>query len=182
MARPRPTTLVTGGNGFVGATIISTLLSERHNHKVVLAVRNTSSAEALIAAHPEWPSQAIVIHAVPDFTVHGAFDKVFLDHDEIQYIIHVAAPLLDDPRNTDFVQHFEKPSVLGNVGLLTSAKRYGRNVKAISVTGSINAITLGGQDDVKKRILGNDEWLPLEREDAIKAQNNYVSLFLIYFF
>ncbi|KIW11811.1 hypothetical protein PV08_09083 [Exophiala spinifera] len=170
-----PTTLVTGGNGFVGASVISALLSTSHNHKVILAVRNTSSAEALVAAHPEWPNDHITIHAVPDFTVPGAFDSVFREHDDIEYVVHVAAPLLDDPRNTDFVEHFEKPSVLGNVGLLTSAKQYGKNVKAVSVTGSINAITLGDQDDVKKRVFGNDEWLSLDREDAIKAQHNYIS-------
>lgn len=175
MAR-QPVTLVTGANGFVGATMVSALVSARHNHKVIMAVRNTSSAEALIAAHPEWPEEAVTVYAVPDFTVEGAFDEVFQEHEEIEYVIHVAAPLLDDPRNTDFVRHFERPSVLGNIGLLTGANRHGRNVRAISVTGSINAITLGDQDDLRARIFGNDSWLPLGREDAIKAQDNYVSL------
>lgn len=171
-----PTTLVTGGNGFVGATVVSTLLSPKNNHRVILAVRSVSSAEALIAIHPEWPAQDVVIASVPDFTVPGAFDEVFKSHPEIDYVIHVAAPLLDDPRNNDFVEHFEKPNVLGNIGILTSAKQFGQNVKAVSVTGSVNAITLGDQDDVKKRVFGNTEWLSQGREDAIKAQHNYVSI------
>lgn len=83
--------------------------------------------------------------------------------------------MLDNPAHTDFVEHFEKPSVLGNLGLLRSAKEYGKKVKAISVTGSMNAITTGSQDDVKSRVFGNKEWLPLGREDAIQANNNYVS-------
>jgi len=170
-----PTTLVTGGNGFVGGSVVSALLSSKYNHKVILAVRSVSSAEALLAIHAEWPAQDVTIAAVPDFTVPGAFDEVFKTYPEIDYVIHVAAPLLDDPRNSDFVEHFEKPNVLGNVGILTSAKQYGKNVKAVSVTGSVNAITLGDQDDVKKRIFGNTEWLPMGREDAIKAQHNYVS-------
>lgn len=171
-----PTTLVTGGNGFVGATVVSTLLSSKFNHRVILAVRSVSSAEALIAIHPEWPADNVVIASVPDFTVPGAFDEVFKSHPEIDYVIHVAAPLLDDPRNNEFVEHFEKPNVLGNIGILTSAKQFGKNVKAISVTGSVNAITLGDQDDVKKRVFGNKEWLPMGRDDAIKAQHNYVSI------
>ena len=170
-----PTTLVTGANGFVGASVVDALLSEQHAHNVVLAVRSPSSADALLAAHPEWPASKIQIHAVPDFTVPGAFNSLFQQHPNIDYVIHVAAPLLDDPRNTDFVEHFEKPSVLGNTGLLKSAKEYGKNVKAISVTGSINAITLGDQEDIKKREFGSTKWLGMGREEAIQMQNSYVS-------
>jgi thioester reductase-like protein len=177
-----PTTLVTGGNGFVGASVVSTLLSSKYNHRVILAVRSVPSAEALLAIHPEWPAENVVISSVPDFTVPGAFDEVFKTHPEIDYVIHVAAPLLDDPRNNDFVEHFEKPNVLGNIGILTSAKQFGKNVKAISVTGSVNAITLGDQDDVKKRVFGNKEWLAQGREDAIKAQHNYVSIICLALF
>ena len=169
-----PTTLVTGANGFVGATVVNELLKKSHD--VILAVRSQSSADALLAAHPDWPHSSIKVHSVPDFTKPGAFDNLFQKYAEIDYIIHVAAPLVDDPRNTDFVEHFEKPSVLGNTGLLKSAKEFGKNVKAISVTGSINAITLGDQDDVKKRVFSNDQWLPLGRENAIKMNIDYVSI------
>lgn len=169
-----PLTLVTGANGFVGATIVSTLLSQGHH--VILAVRAVASGEALISIHGDWPREKITVFAVPDFTIPGAFDELFKANPTIDYIVHVAAPLLDDPRNIDFVEHFEKPSVIGNIGLLNSAKSFGPNVKAISVTGSINAITLGDQDDIKARVLSNREWLGIGREEAIKAQNNYVSV------
>lgn len=168
-----PTTLVTGGNGFVGATIVDELLSQ--GHTVILAVRSPSSADALLSNNPNWPVERISIFPIPDFTVPGAFDALFQRYPETEFVVHVAAPLLDDPRNTDFEAHFEKPNVLGNLGLLRSVKQFGKNVKAVSVTGSINAITLGDQDDVKKRVFANDSWLPMGREDAIKAQNNYVS-------
>ncbi|KIX07714.1 uncharacterized protein Z518_02368 [Rhinocladiella mackenziei CBS 650.93] len=173
-----PTTLVTGANGFVGATVVDELLTQ--NHDVVLAIRSTSSADTLISIHPEWPAEKISVAPVPDFTLLGAFDAAFKTHPEINYIVHVAAPVPDDPLNADFVEHFEKPSVLGNTGLLASAKGFGKNVKAVSVPGSINAITLGDQDDFKRRILGNNEWLPLGREDAIEAQNAYVSIPYLY--
>ena len=166
-----PTTLITGASGFVGATVLAHLI--QHGHKVIAAVRSTSSANGIISAHPDWKGLVTFV-TVPDFTVPGVFDPIFKEHPSIDHIIHVAAPLLDDPNNTDFVQHFEKPSVLGNIGLLQSAKEYGKNVKSFAVTGSVNAITLGNPEDVGSRVLGNDQWLPLGREDAIKAQNNYV--------
>ncbi|KAJ9616363.1 hypothetical protein H2200_000081 [Cladophialophora chaetospira] len=168
-----PTTLVTGATGFVGSSVVDELL--RQKHTLILAVRSTSSAKAVLANNPSWPASSITLFPVPDFTAPNAFDSLFQEHPEIEYILHVAAPMLDNPAHTDFVEHFEKPSILGNVGLLKSAKDYGKNVKAISVTGSLNAITTGSQDDVKSRVFGNKEWLPLGREDAIKANNNYIS-------
>ena len=168
-----PTTLVTGATGFVGSTMVDELLQQ--NHTLILAVRSPSSAQALLSNNPSWPSASITIIPVPDFTASGAFDEVFQKHPQIEYIVHVAAPMLDHPDNNDFEEHFEKPSVLGNLGLLKSAKSFGKNVKAVSVTGSMNAITTGDQEDIKSRVFTNKEWLPLGREDAIKANHNYVS-------
>ncbi len=170
-----PITLVTGATGFVGSTVVNELLNQKH--KLILAVRSPSSAKAVLANNPSWPDSSIVLSKVPDFTAPGAFDAVFQEHPEIEYIVHVAAPMLDNPAHTDFVEHFEKPSILGNEGLLRSAKAHGKNVKAISVVGSLNAITTGDQEDVKSRAFTNKEWLPLGREDAIKANNSYVSTF-----
>ena len=45
-----------------------------------------------------------------------------------------------------------------NKQLLQSAKKYGKNVKAMAVTGSINSITTGESEDLKSRILTNDAW------------------------
>ncbi|KIY02364.1 uncharacterized protein Z520_02502 [Fonsecaea multimorphosa CBS 102226] len=167
------TTLLTGGTGFVGATVLDELLAQNHN--VILAVRSPSSAASLLASNPSWPASRITSHTIPDFTVPGAFDSVFQTHPDIEYIVHVAAPMVDLPPGTSFEECFEKPNVLGNLGLLRSAKTYGKNVKAVSVTGSLNSITLGDQEDIKRRVFSSKEWLPLGREDAVKAQSNYVS-------
>jgi hypothetical protein len=50
-----------------------------------------------------------------------------------------------------------------NTNLLTSAKKYGKSVKAIAVTGSINAITMGDVEDRKRRVMSNTEWLPVSK-------------------
>jgi hypothetical protein len=43
--------------------------------------------------------------------------------------------------------------------ILKSASKYGKNVKAIAVTGSINAVTTGA--DVATRDYNSNEWLPV---------------------
>jgi len=78
-----------------------------------------------------------------------------------------------------------------NTEILKSAHKYGKNVKTIAMTGSINAITTG--EDVKTRVYTSDSWLPvslappttlanliltnhqLTIEDAQKAQHPYIS-------
>jgi nucleoside-diphosphate-sugar epimerase len=57
--------------------------------------------------------------------------------------------------------------------LLQSAKKYGKSVKSIAVTGSINAATDGS--DIVTRVFDSTQWLPLTIEDAIKAQHPYIS-------
>jgi hypothetical protein len=58
--------------------------------------------------------------------------------------------------------------------LLKSAKAFGGSkLKAIAVTGSVNAMTTG--EDIETRIFTADEWLPLTIDDAIAAQNPYIS-------
>jgi hypothetical protein len=48
-----------------------------------------------------------------------------------------------------------------NTNLLRSANKYGKNLKAIAVTGSINAITTGDVEDRKSRVMSNTEWIPV---------------------
>jgi nucleoside-diphosphate-sugar epimerase len=170
-----PTTLLTGGTGFVGASILSSLLTLSPPHHVILVVRSQSSGEALLSAHPSWATSQITIVPVPDFTAPSAFDSVFQHHPCINHIIHCAAPLVNDPRATDYIEHFEKPNILGNTSLLSAAHKYGKNVKSIAVTGSVNAVSTFSQDDVKARVFTSDEWLPLDRDDAIKMNNNYIN-------
>lgn len=62
---------------------------------------------------------------------------------------------------------------ISGLELLKSASKYGKNVKAIAVTGSINAITTGA--DAGQRVYQSSEWLPVSIADAIAAQNAYIS-------
>lgn len=106
-----PTTLLTGANGFVAASVLDELI--REGHSVVGQVRADSKAEEILATHPEYKDHFTHI-VVADYTTEGTWDETFKTHD-FDYVIHTAAPLLDDPRNTDFDENFLKPSVSGYV-------------------------------------------------------------------
>jgi hypothetical protein len=72
---------------------------------------------------------------------------------------------------------------------LKSISKYGKNVKAIAITGSVDAMTTG--EDIETRVFNSSQWLPvlspslpiptrtnisqLSTEDAIKAQHSYIS-------
>ena len=48
---------------------------------------------------------------------------------------------------------------LSGLELLKSVTKFGKNVKAIAVTGSINAMTTG--EDAGKRVYDSEAWLPV---------------------
>ena len=104
-----PTTLLTGANGFVAASILDELISK--GHTVLGQVRREESAKDILATHPEYEGKFSHV-IVADYETPGTWDEVFKNN-EIDYVVHTAAPLLDDPRLSDFETHFLKPSVKG---------------------------------------------------------------------
>jgi hypothetical protein len=103
-------TLITGANGFVGATMIDECL--KAGHTVTGCVRSKKSGADLVAIHPEWDASKIDFVEVADYTAEGVFDKIFQEGD-YDYVLHIAAPMPDNPAYTDFETHFEKPSIQG---------------------------------------------------------------------
>ncbi|KAF2467418.1 NAD(P)-binding protein [Lindgomyces ingoldianus] len=101
-----PHTLVTGANSFVAAHIINELIA--NGHTVTGTVRRTSAGEALFEGHPEWKEKLDFV-VIEDYAKEGAFDSVF-QKQQFDYIVHIAAPLLDNPEHTDYDTHFLKPS------------------------------------------------------------------------
>lgn len=104
-----PKTLLTGANGFVAASILDELISQ--GHSVVGSVRSAAKGQQILDRHPEYKGHLDFV-VVADYTVSGTWDDTFKHHD-FDFVVHSAAPLLDNPENTDFVQHFLKPSVDG---------------------------------------------------------------------
>ncbi|KAH8177001.1 NAD dependent epimerase/dehydratase family protein [Sarocladium implicatum] len=164
-----PHTLVTGANSFVGAHVIKALIDA--GHTVTGSVRRASSGDDVLAEHPEWQGKLDFVE-IPDYATPGAWTAVFLDR-EFHYIVHVASPMVDDERNTDYDRDWLSPAVNGELSLLRSAHEFGKSLKHVAITGSINAVTMG--DDLADRVLTNESWLSLTREDARAANHYFVS-------
>jgi nucleoside-diphosphate-sugar epimerase len=136
-------------------------------HKVVGSIRSPSKGTELLSIHPEWEGKVSFV-TVPDYAKLGTWDNTFREHD-LDYVVHVAAPLLDNPKNVDFDKHFLEPSVKGyhlmisllmfrNTELLESASKYGKNVNHISVTGSVNAMTMGMPEELKDHLFTTKDY------------------------
>jgi nucleoside-diphosphate-sugar epimerase len=80
-------------------------------HKVVGSVRSPSKGTELLSIHPEWEGKVSFV-TVPDYAKSGTWDSTFKEND-LDYVVHVAAPLLDNPKNIDFDKDFLEPSVKG---------------------------------------------------------------------
>ena len=104
-----PKTLVTGANGFVAAHIIDRLVAE--GHTVTGSVRDPAKGEEILDVHPDWQGKLDFV-TIADYTVPGTWDAAFKDND-FDFVVHTAAPLLDDPRLSDFEKDFLIPSVNG---------------------------------------------------------------------
>jgi nucleoside-diphosphate-sugar epimerase len=104
-----PLTLLTGANSFVGAHVINSLIAA--GHTIVGTVRRDGLADQILALHPEWKDKLEII-IVRDYADESNWDEVFKKY-SFDHIVHVAAPLLDNPANTDYDRDFLKPSVDG---------------------------------------------------------------------
>ncbi|TLD27650.1 NAD(P)-binding protein [Venturia nashicola] len=164
-----PHTLVTGANSYVAAHIIDALLSQ--GHRVTGSVRRQSAGSAILSSNPSWAAKLDFVE-IKDYAKPGIWDDVFRAR-KFDYIFHVAAPLLDNPANVDYDEHFLRPSVEGNLSLLRSANEFAPTLKAIAMTGSINALTTG--DDLPARILTNTSWNTITPQAARAANHPFIS-------
>lgn len=166
-----PATLLTGANSFVGAHVINSLIAA--GHAVVGTVRRENLIEQIYALHPEWKDKLELI-VVKDYADESGWDGVFAKY-SVDHIVHVAAPLLDNPANTDYTRDYLKPTVDGNLALLRSAHQRAYSVKSIAVTGSVNALTTGSPEELLAGPITNETWLPISQEQAREINNAYIS-------
>ncbi|KAK3897993.1 hypothetical protein C8A05DRAFT_47566 [Staphylotrichum tortipilum] len=166
-----PTTLLTGANSFVGAHVINSLIAAGHN--VVGTVRRANVVDEIFAAHPEWKDKLELI-VVKDYAEESSWDEVFGKY-SFDHVVHVAAPLLDNPANTDYERDYLRPTVDGNLALLRSAHRTAPTLKSIAVTGSVNALTTGSPEELRAGPITNTTWLPITQANARVQNNPYIS-------
>ena len=104
-----PHTLVTGANGFVATHVIDALITQ--GHTVTGSLRDANKGADIFKTHPQWEGKLSFV-SVSDYTKEGVWDSVFKEGN-FDYVIHVAAPVLDNPKNTDFIKDFAEPSEKG---------------------------------------------------------------------
>ncbi|KAK3646878.1 hypothetical protein LTR56_008366 [Elasticomyces elasticus] len=130
------TVLITGGNGHVGFKVLVKLLEAGYTLRA--AVRSSAKADAILAA----PSvQALDLKSklsfviVPDLLAPGAYDEAVKD---VDYIIHLASPILSGFTEDQFEIQLIQPAVKGTTGILYSALSI-LSIKRVVITSSIVA-------------------------------------------
>ncbi|PPQ91972.1 LOW QUALITY PROTEIN: hypothetical protein CVT25_004547 [Psilocybe cyanescens] len=111
--------------------VIRTLLEE--GYTIRGAVRSKEKGEYLRNYFERW-REKVEWTVVPDISKDSAFYEAVKGVDAI---IHTASPLPSSNPEPDYTI---KPAVHGTVGILTSALKYGTNVKRIVLTSSCSAI------------------------------------------
>lgn len=104
-----PKTLITGANSFVAAQIIDQLINLGHH--VVGSVRSSSKGDEILVTHPEYTGKISFV-TIENYAVKETWDNVMREG-AFDYVVHTAAPLVDDPRLKDFERDFLVPSVDG---------------------------------------------------------------------
>ncbi|KAJ7016547.1 hypothetical protein C8F04DRAFT_1160741 [Mycena alexandri] len=123
--------LVSGANGYVAVWVVRTLLEE--GYSVRGAVRSPDKGKHLTELFASYGDKFELV-IVPDITKEGAFDEAVKGVDAIE---HTASPYhfqADDPAE------LIEPAVKGTVGILESARKYGKSIKRVVVTSSTAAV------------------------------------------
>lgn len=128
--------LVTGANGFIGSSLIKSLLEQ--GYKVRGTVRDPTN-ESKTALLKTFPNAATHLELVPlEMTgASGTFEKAMQD---VEWVMHVASPF----PTADFKDENEliRPAVEGTLSLLRAAHK-APSVKKFILTSSITAMIRG---------------------------------------
>ncbi|KAJ7612291.1 D-lactaldehyde dehydrogenase [Roridomyces roridus] len=124
--------LVSGANGFVATWVVQTFLDA--GFSVRGTVRSAAKGRHLKRFFAPYGDKFELV-VVPDITATGAFDEAVQGVDAIA---HTASPFhlcADDPAA------FSAPAVQGTIGILESARKYGRGVRRVVITSSAVAVS-----------------------------------------
>lgn len=158
--------LVTGGNGFIGAHCIATLL--RSGHAVRATVRSENKAKAtrsaLDAAGVDHLSR-LDLAVVPDATDLEAFITVMRD---CQAVLHLASAFTYDAVPGEFEKKLMIPALRGTQVVCKSAHHTPtiRRVVIMSSFASVYDASLGLQPG---RVYTEEDWCPLRYEDGVNS-------------
>ncbi|CAG7926868.1 unnamed protein product [Penicillium olsonii] len=158
--------LVTGGNGFIAAHCIATLL--RSNYRVRATVRSTEkeklTRQALSSTGVHNLSQ-LEFAVVSDPTDFATFSVTLED---CQAVVHLASAFTYDAAPGEFEEKLMIPAVKGTQIVCEAAKLHPtiRRVVIMSSFASVYDASLGPQPGV---VYTEKDWCPLTYEDGVNA-------------
>ncbi|CAG8886154.1 unnamed protein product [Penicillium egyptiacum] len=163
---PASLVLVTGGNGFIAAHCIATLL--RSNYRVRATVRSNQKADdtrnALALAGVENLSRLELV-VVPDPTDLQAFSATLQG---CQAVLHLASAFTYDAVPGEFEEKLMIPAVKGTQIVCEAAKQHSsiRRIVIMSSFASVYDASLGLQPG---SVYTEKDWCPLTYEDGVNA-------------
>ncbi|KAF9553884.1 D-lactaldehyde dehydrogenase [Agrocybe pediades] len=123
--------LITGANGYIAAWIVKTLLEQ--GFTVLGAVRTQEKGDKVVDMFNKYTDRLEIV-VVEDMTKDGAFDEAVK---RVDAVLHTASPVssaIEEP------EEFNRPALLGTLGLLTSALKHGTNLKRVVMTSSCSTL------------------------------------------
>lgn len=159
--------LVTGGSGFLGGTVVDTLLAR--GYSVVTTVRSYEKAQQMRADRPDVSSAQLDYAIVDDIARLGAFDEAVQQDPPLDAVIHTASPF--HYRIDDIKRDMIDPAVNGTVGVLQSIKKYAPTVKRVAITSSFAAMYNNANKPAGSTYSEND-WNPVTMETAFEPEHS----------
>jgi nucleoside-diphosphate-sugar epimerase len=162
MASAKPLVLLTGINGFVGAHVLSALLT---SYRVRGIVRSLAKSNYLTSQHYS-SSQAgdLTFVEVPDIQAAHALDAAVED---VQYICHVASPYFTNSTNP--IADLVEPAVNGTKNVLKSAiHQKSKTLKRMTILSSFASVVDLSKNPRPGYTYTADDWDPVTKEEAAK--------------
>lgn len=99
-----PHTLVASANGFVVSHVVNTLNANDHTPYSDRIPSRQEIGAGILKLHPEWEGKLKSV-SVADYAQEGVWDDIF-EQGDFDNVVHVDAPVVDNPQNTDFERDF----------------------------------------------------------------------------
>jgi nucleoside-diphosphate-sugar epimerase len=158
--------LVTGGNGFIAAHCIASLL--RSNYRVRATVRSFEKGEATrksLSSAGVGNLSLLEIAVVPDPTDPKAFAATLQG---CQAILHLASAFNYDAVPGEFEEKLMIPAVKGTQVVCEAARLY-PNIRRVVIMSSFASVYDAGLGLQPGRVYTEKDWCPLTYEDGVTA-------------
>ncbi|PYH70385.1 NAD(P)-binding protein [Aspergillus vadensis CBS 113365] len=130
-----PTTLVTGGTGYIALHVIKLLLEQGHKvHTTVRSVKNSTKCEPLFNLQSQYPGSLSLFEA--DLLKDGSFLQAMEGCDIVH---HIASPFLSPSQIKDGLRECVEPALSGTRNVLESVNQC-QAVWRVVLTSSVAAM------------------------------------------